>query len=104
MKRYLAYYDFWGFHFEKMTVQEIEVEKETPKMFYWKGQRHFKRAHDSRYDKFYSYHETYEEARDALIAYLDELIEQKQESIKRKRVEIEKLENASEKLSKNLPL
>ncbi len=73
MKRYLAYWKCLGFIFKKPGVYEIEVTRETPKMFYYRDWSYKKKQPVSRFfSGFYSYHSTREEARDALVEFLEE--------------------------------
>ena len=78
MKRYLAHVKSCGFDlgFKKITIKEIEVEKETPKTFYYNKQPRPRRYCDS-FGGFYSCHETYAEAHAALIEYLEKKEDEK---------------------------
>lgn len=69
MKRYLAFVGCWdyAFQFETNSVNEIEIEKETPKLFYYQGKRLKKIVHAIPH--FYALHDTREEAFDDLIEY-----------------------------------
>ena len=97
MKRYLAYNNHYVFKFNKPGIYAIEIEKETPKMFYYKGRRH-PGCYNGSSNDFYSLHSTKAEAIISLSDYANNEKDDLQRHIKRKQKEIVKWNELIDKL------
>jgi len=101
MKKYLAITEsyYFDYHIKKMTVNEIEITRETPKKFEYKRELIPKTYHGN-FQQFHQLCDSFDEAKRALIDKLEERASILEKEIINKKQRIEILRGEIEEIQK----